>query len=226
MEVLYLQTRLKQVWHHLFLAVLYSTLGTVFIVILQVRTQWPLVNMVVVVARVHFVLYSRTVLHECIQDPSGDWPAGTEYILYSRTQWYCPSPHQQDGQKHRVQIERPTVLNLINLAHGHSLCYWIHYIEQKDWTAGLDAGGLWEIPFTKVNQVYSSYTGQTVHKRAALYPYSMARRSPSTDVLNDPTWWMACWASWKRSMIGTGRRPHSLSKSPCDGQNRFGCLHT
>ena len=43
-------------------------------------------------------------------------------------------------------------LNLINSAHEHPLC--IHYIEQKDWTAGLDAGGIWEIPFTKVNQLH------------------------------------------------------------------------
>ena len=32
-------------------------------------------------------------------------------------------------------VERPRVLNLINSAH------WVLYIEQKDFTAGLDAGG-------------------------------------------------------------------------------------
>ena len=34
----------------------------------------------------------------------------------------------------------------------------VHYIEQKDCTAGLDAVGIWEILFTTVNQVYSSYS--------------------------------------------------------------------
>ena len=34
------------------------------------------------------------------------------------------------------------------------------YIQQKDCTAELDAGGIWEIPYTvqKLNQVDSSYT--------------------------------------------------------------------
>ena len=44
----------------------------------------------------------------------------------------------------------------------------VHYIEQKDCTAGLDAGGIREIPYTKINQVYSSYTGLTVEGRAPL----------------------------------------------------------
>ena len=34
-------------------------------------------------------------------------------------------------------------------------CEHYSYIEQKDCTAGLDAGGIWKIPYTKVNQVYS-----------------------------------------------------------------------
>ena len=44
----------------------------------------------------------------------------------------------------------------------------VHYIEQNDCTAGLDARGISEIPNTKVNQVYSSYTGRTVQGRSAL----------------------------------------------------------
>ena len=48
---------------------------------------------------------------------------------------------------------------------------FVHYIEQKDCTAGLDASGTWEIPYTKVNQVYSSNTGQTVHSWGPLSKY-------------------------------------------------------
>ena len=44
--------------------------------------------------------------------------------------------------------------------------YCVHYIEQKDCMAGLDAGGIWEIPFTKVNQVYSGCTSRTIQGRA------------------------------------------------------------
>ena len=38
---------------------------------------------------------------------------------------------------------------------------YVHYIEQKDCSAGLDAGGISEIPQTKLNQVDASYTGRT-----------------------------------------------------------------
>ena len=38
-------------------------------------------------------------------------------------------------------------MNFINLGHGGDLSC-IHYMEQKDWTAGLHARGLWEIPLT------------------------------------------------------------------------------
>ena len=30
----------------------------------------------------------------------------------------------------------------------------VHYIEHKDWTAGLDSGAIWEIPYTIVNQLH------------------------------------------------------------------------
>ena len=39
----------------------------------------------------------------------------------------------------------------------------VHYTEQKDCTAGLDAGGICEIPNYKLNQVNTGHTGRTVH---------------------------------------------------------------
>ena len=38
----------------------------------------------------------------------------------------------------------------------------VHYIEQKDCTTGLNAGAIWEIPYTKGIQVDSSNTGRTI----------------------------------------------------------------
>ena len=65
----------------------------------------------------------------------------------------------------RVSTDRAAkVVNLINPGDGHPLCI----IEQKDNTARLHARGIWEIPFTKVNQVDTSHTGRTVQGRAAL----------------------------------------------------------
>ena len=44
----------------------------------------------------------------------------------------------------------------------------VHYIEQKDCTAGSHAGGIGEIAYTKVNQIDISHTGRTVQGRAPL----------------------------------------------------------
>ena len=50
------------------------------------------------------------------------------------------------------------MVNLIKLGGGDPLCT---LQEQNDCTAGLHARGICEIPYTKVNQVDTSYTGQT-----------------------------------------------------------------
>ena len=44
----------------------------------------------------------------------------------------------------------------------------VQSIEQIDCTAGLDAGGIWQIPYTKGYQVDTSYTGWTVQAKAHL----------------------------------------------------------
>ena len=49
----------------------------------------------------------------------------------------------------------------------------VHYIEQKDSRAGLHTRGLWQIPYTKVNQVDASFTGRTVQGRDPRYTYSV-----------------------------------------------------
>ena len=46
--------------------------------------------------------------------------------------------------------------------------------------------GLWEIPFTKVNQVYSSYTGRTVQGKAALSVLSLWLCLGYTNLGEDP----------------------------------------
>ena len=55
------------------------------------------------------------------------------------------------------------MLNLINPGDGHPLCTFHR-------AARLDAGGIGEIPFTKDNQVYSSYTQAGLYLLYALTP--------------------------------------------------------
>ena len=56
------------------------------------------------------------------------------------------------------------MLNLINPGDGHPLCTFHR-------TARLDAGGIGEIPFTKDNQVNSSYTQAGLYRGGPLYLY-------------------------------------------------------
>ena len=69
------------------------------------------------------------------------------------------------------------MLNFTNPVVG---IHFVHYIEQKDCTDGLDAGERFRI------QVYSSYTGRTVQRRAVLavlylwFPTSVPSNNAST----------------------------------------------
>ena len=79
-------------------------------------------------------------------------------ILNGRTGLTLPLPGKTD-LLHRDTVERPRVLKWINPARGHPLCT-LHRAEGLySWVS---RRGLWEIPYTKVNQVCSSYTGRAV----------------------------------------------------------------
>ena len=74
-------------------------------------------------------------------------------------------------------IERPMVVNFINSGGGDPLCTITSSI-WKDWTAGLHARGVCEIPYTTVNQVYSSYTQAGLSRAEPLYQNSMLCAAP------------------------------------------------
>ena len=92
--------------------------------------------------------------------------------------------NRAENRKHRVSTDREAQDAEFDQTGWRAS---IVYIVQKDCTAGLDAGDKWEIPFTKVNQVNSSYTSQTEQGRAALqYLYLLYDRKGKTPWHHNP----------------------------------------
>ena len=117
---------------------------------------------------------------------------------------------------HLCTVERLRVLNLINTAP----C--VHYIEQKDCTAVLHAGDMWEIPYTKVNQRWDFWTVHVVEE--------LSRINSSPARAAGQVWWERLNYSRLNSSefknLASGRLQLHRPDSKCMGGPLDGCTYS